>query len=355
MTDLPPPPNTSGDRARRITGKALGAGAGAIAGSFVANPALGALAGAAAGEGIEQAVHLVTAKMKDPAVSDAAIDRFRDFLGEYLQENPDRMDEVVEIAKGSKEYLDDALTTYAALHKQIATQTQGVRQEVLMRGLAHLATSEEPDVATFSHASQTVMNLTRRQLGMLALLDKEGRTDPRLLLSEFSAGKPGIDPFEKPAPNDFAKVSRYKEIYDLMASGLVMQTVSQEQLQGMAPAQRVETIRSSQPRDWSEIDVTRLDLSAAGYVIAEALDLGQLDISVQQELLKELDPVGQRLMTPDSSMRIKRPYPVQDLDGTRPKMRPYDQEIDDIEPVQILEQAAQQITSGELDSGPTSL
>jgi hypothetical protein len=334
--ELPIPPDPPARRVRRgstrLTGKVAGAGLGAVAGSLVANPLLGAAAGAAAGETIETAIEVVLAKVgRDAAVPAAAIVRFATFLAEYREREPERLDEVIQLAAGEQEYMHDALTTYAALHKSIALSTQGVRQEVLMRGLAHFATSDM-DVATFSHAVQTVTNLTRRQLGYLAMMSREGG-EKGLGLSEFAHGRQLLDPFAKPDPADYAVISRHKELHELISrDGLVVQVPSEARLEGLAADERAELIRSLQPRDWSEIEPSHLQLSAAGHVLEDALDLGQLGLEIQQELLKELDPlVGmETFIVPDHQPDPAFP-------------RPFDWQVDMQAPPQLgsLDQSAE--------------
>jgi hypothetical protein len=258
-------------------------------------------------------------------------------LAEYLAEHPARVDGVIHLAQADPEHVQDALTTYAALHKNIAMTTQGVRQEVLMRGLAHFATSEEIDVATFSHAMQTVMDMTRRQLGFLALMSRS-RDDHSLRLSDFASGRPGVDPFATPDVSQYAVISRYKELHELMMNGhgLVAQLPPEAELAEVTGHERVELIRSVQPRDWSEIDLTRLELTAAGHVLQDALDLGELSIEIQHELLKELDPVGQHIQGAFRAMNPDGPtfYPITQMemvteavsDPSRP--RPFDYETD---------------------------
>jgi hypothetical protein len=272
----------------RSTGKIAGAGAGAGAGSLMSDPMLGAVVGAALGDGIEQAVRLVTARVGRGGVPEKAVERFESVLSEYLEESPARVDGVLGLAGDPAQRLD-AQRTYAALHRTIAASTQGIRQGVLMRGLAHFATSEQIDVGTFSLAVQTVMGLTRRQICFLAILAGD---DDRARISELAGGASGGDPFAAPTPDQHANVSSRHELWQLMNTVLVAQLPEDELLAGRAGAERIERIRQLQPADWSQVDVARLRLSAAGHVMSQSLDLGELSIEIRQELLKELDPIG---------------------------------------------------------------
>lgn len=316
--DLPKPPDqhpirTKAARSGLRVGTAAGAGAaGAAIGSIVGDPFTGAVIGNSAGQGLQTVIELLTGRIaRQEGTTDVSLERFHQHLDAYLTQGVHRMEALIDKAPDE---LDDHLTTYAALHKQIAANTQGVRQDVLMRGLAHFATSERVDTASFSQAMETVTALTRRQLALLAVLATPDPSDD-MLISEMSPSPRQLDVLSRPDDRTFALVSRYKEIHDLMLTG---RGLLWQRPQGMTGRLSNDEAHRHQPRDWSEIDPDQLNLTAFGHVVCDSLDLASIGIEIKHELLQELDPQGHEVaMKP-------RPYD-HEREATPPRLRRLDE------------------------------
>lgn len=270
--------------------------AGGIAGAFTQDPLIAAGVSNATAEALKAVLGSYEANtdMSDPHQADA----FAVFSERLARAVELDLDATAKLRKlhyllNVKDLKDEDL--YMHGYELISQRDQNVTSKALMDGLARqvLASVELDDeqqsdhAEAFEFAMRSARAMSDRQLILLAVLSSN---DPEDSLSVFVPSMHSIGHYKRIEPRLHKFIARNQEILQMIRDDLVYQDPSHRKESVFEHQQR---IRSEQPQSWTEIEPERIRLTSVGHMLAEQMGLHDLELELKQQLLGELDPLGQ--------------------------------------------------------------